>query len=141
MSKVKLPLNLKHKPIIAIQDYDEKDGNSKFSDAKHLSIGRATYDNDQISAKVWRFDTTNDKWKRQSDDLPLHRIFDLGILVMGALLQDDNTDFSKTRLNEKVVNKKDIVFLKKFLLDNKNIIDDRINILYDLIREYKGLKK
>ena len=32
-----------------------------------------------ISAKVWRY--TGEKWSRQSEELPLHRVLDLAILV------------------------------------------------------------
>jgi hypothetical protein len=132
-----IPKNLKHKPIIAIDSYEKRDGTSKYSDAKYLSIGRATYDNTEISTKVWRYDKKNKKWKRQSDDLPIHRVFDLGILVLGTLLYDSNSDFSKTGLNEQVVNKDDLKYLQDFLAKNKSTIDDRITILEDLIVKYR----
>lgn len=32
-----------------------------------------------ISAKVWRY--TGERWSRQSEELPLHRVLDLAILV------------------------------------------------------------
>ena len=32
-----------------------------------------------ISAKVWRY--TGEKWSRQSEELPIHRVIDLAILV------------------------------------------------------------
>ena len=37
-----------------------------------------------ISAKVWR--NTSGKWSRQSEELPLHRVLDLVILVLCAQL-------------------------------------------------------
>ena len=37
-----------------------------------------------ISAKVWRY--TGEKWSRQSEELPLHRVLDLAILVCRAKL-------------------------------------------------------
>jgi hypothetical protein len=37
-----------------------------------------------ISAKVWRH--TGEKWSRQSEELPLHRVLDLAILVCRAKL-------------------------------------------------------
>ena len=33
-----------------------------------------------ISAKVWRY--TGEKWSRQSEELPLHRVIDLAILIV-----------------------------------------------------------
>lgn len=57
------------------------------SDAKGISLGLAQW-NDRgkvdISAKVWRH--TGDKWSRQSEELPLHRVMDLAILVCRAKL-------------------------------------------------------
>lgn len=37
-----------------------------------------------LSAKVWRY--TGEKWSRQSEELPIHRVFDLASLLW-ALLQ------------------------------------------------------
>lgn len=37
-----------------------------------------------ISAKVWRY--TGEKWSRQSEEMPLHRVLDLAILVCRAQL-------------------------------------------------------
>ena len=37
-----------------------------------------------ISAKVWRH--TGEKWSRQSEELPLHRVLDLAILVCRSIL-------------------------------------------------------
>ncbi|NMB38735.1 MAG: hypothetical protein GX994_04070, partial [Firmicutes bacterium] len=55
------------------------------SDAKGLSLGLAQW-NDRgkvdISAKVWRH--TGEKWSRQSEELPLHRVLDLAILICRA---------------------------------------------------------
>ncbi|EIO1329041.1 hypothetical protein LOT11_002910, partial [Listeria innocua] len=77
------PTTLKHKPVIVAENYEEVDGKSAYhSDAKGLSLGLAQW-NDRgkvdISAKVWRH--TGDKWSRQSEELPLHRVLDLAILI------------------------------------------------------------
>ena len=55
---MKIPANLKHKPVIVSQEYDKVDGRlAGKSDAKGLSIGLAQW-NDRgkvdISAKIWR---------------------------------------------------------------------------------------
>ncbi|MBC2236856.1 DUF6530 family protein [Listeria innocua] len=80
---MKIPTTLKHKPVIVAENYEEVDGKSAYhSDAKGLSLGLAQW-NDRgkvdISAKVWRH--TGDKWSRQSEELPLHRVLDLAILI------------------------------------------------------------
>jgi len=82
-----IPTTLKHKPVIVAEDYEKVDGRyANRSDAKGLSLGLAQW-NDRgkvdISAKVWRH--TGGKWSRQSEELPLHRVLDLGILICQAL--------------------------------------------------------
>lgn len=81
-----IPTNLKHKPVVVAEDYERIDGRSAYdSDAKGLSLGLAQW-NDRgrvdISAKVWRY--TGEKWSRQSEELPLHRVLDLAILACRA---------------------------------------------------------
>jgi hypothetical protein len=79
---MKIPVTLKHKPVIVSEDYDKIDGRIIDSDAKGLSVGLAQW-NDRgkvdVSAKVWRY--TGEKWSRQSEEMPLHRVIDLAIFV------------------------------------------------------------
>ena len=80
------PTTLKHKPVIVAEDYAHIDGRTAYhTDAQGLSLGLAQW-NDRgrvdISAKVWRH--TGEKWSRQSEELPLHRVLDLAILVCRA---------------------------------------------------------
>ena len=37
-----------------------------------------------ISAKIWRY--TGEKWSRQSEEMPLHRVLDLAILICRSQL-------------------------------------------------------
>jgi hypothetical protein len=85
---MKIPTTLKHKPVIVSENYENVDGRYAYhTDAKGLSLGLAQW-NDRgkvdISAKVWRY--TGEKWSRQSEELPLHRVLDLAILVCRAQL-------------------------------------------------------
>lgn len=80
---MKIPTTLKHKPVIAVENYENIDGRSAYnSDAKGISMGLAQW-NDRgkvdISTKVWRY--TGEKWSRQSEELPIHRVLDLAILI------------------------------------------------------------
>lgn len=84
---MKIPTTLKHKPVIVSDNYENVDGrNANNTDAKGLSLGLAQW-NDRgkvdISAKVWRY--TGEKWSRQSEELPLHRVIDLAILTCRSL--------------------------------------------------------
>lgn len=84
---MKIPTSLKHKPVIVSEEYDKIDGRILNSDAKGLSIGLAQW-NDRgkvdVSAKIWRY--TGEKWSRQSEEMPLHRVIDLAIFVCRAKL-------------------------------------------------------
>ncbi|TQR46134.1 DUF6530 family protein [Paenibacillus popilliae] len=84
---MKIPTTLKHKPVVVSENYEQIDGRlAPDTDAKGLSLGLAQW-NDRgkidISAKVWRY--TGEKWSRQSEELPLHRVLDLSILICRSL--------------------------------------------------------
>ena len=86
--KMKIPTTLKHKPVIVAEDYAHIDGRAAYhTDAEGLSLGLAQW-NDRgkvdVSAKVWRY--TGEKWSRQSEELPLHRVIDLAILICRSQL-------------------------------------------------------
>lgn len=81
---MEIPTTLKHKPVITVENYENVDGRAAYeSEAKGLSVGLAQW-NDRgrvdASAKVWRY--TGEKWSRQSEELPLHRVLDLAILIV-----------------------------------------------------------
>lgn len=78
-----IPSHLKHKPVFVAEGYEQIDGQyAGSSDAQGLSLGLAQWNergNVDISAKVWRY--TGEKWSRQSEELPLHRVLDLALLI------------------------------------------------------------
>lgn len=85
---MKIPTTLKHKPVIVSENYGNVDGRYAYNtDAQVLSLGLAQW-NDRgkvdVSAKVWRY--TGEKWSRQSEELPLHRVLDLAILTCRSQL-------------------------------------------------------
>ena len=80
---MKIPTTLKHKPVVCAEEYEKIDGkHAGNSDAKGLSLGLAQW-NDRgkvdISAKIWRY--SGEKWSRQSEEMPMHRVLDLAIMV------------------------------------------------------------
>lgn len=85
---MKIPTDLKHKPVMVSEDYDLIDGRyAANSDAKGLSLGLAQWNDRgkvEISAKIWRH--TGEKWSRQSEEMPLHRVLDLAILICRSKL-------------------------------------------------------
>ncbi len=78
-----IPTELKHKPVITVPNYETVDGRyANDTDAKGLSLGLAQWNERgqvDVSAKIWRH--TGERWSRQSEELPLHRVLDLAILV------------------------------------------------------------
>lgn len=156
---MKIPTVLKHKPVIVSENYENVDGRNAYnSDAKGLSLGLAQW-NDRgkvdISAKVWRY--TGEKWSRQSEELPLHRVLDLAILVLRAqlhfreayryekLYDTENTVIDRVGMqgdamtvevctdNEKI--DEDIKLFNQALSDDGEIIGERLSILSRLLSE------
>ena len=88
-----LPTWLKHTPWVAVP-YEHFDGPySEYTDAKYLGIGLAqwrtpTDDPHAVSIKSWR--KPDERWSRQSEELPLHRHVDMTILLAYALASNTN---------------------------------------------------
>lgn len=156
---MKIPTTLKHKPVIVSENYENVDGRYAYnSDAKGLSLGLAQW-NDRgkvdISAKVWRY--TGEKWSRQSEELPLHRVLDLAILVCRAqlhfreayryekLYDPENTVIDRVGLqgdamtvavctdNERL--DEDIKLFSQALSDDDELIGERLHTLSRILKE------
>lgn len=141
---MKCPTHLSHKPIVSVDDYDKIDGRyAGNSDAKALSVGLAQYDENSISAKVFR--QTNNKWSRQSEELPLHRVLDLAILIVSlyyplnnaqvppiiAGYPKDNVKKPATHLQPTV--QEDLQALYNYLSRDDNFLRPRLKELRDLL--------
>jgi hypothetical protein len=156
---MKIPTDLKHKPVIISQDYINIDGRSSYaSDVKGLSLGLAQW-NDRgkvdISAKVWRH--TGQKWSRQSEEMPLHRILDLAIFIcktkqyfkkayrLEKLYDEDKTDIGRVGLQGDAMTVKictenkmiddDIKLFSQRLSDDDELLSERLNVLSGALKE------
>ena len=156
---MKIPTTLKHKPVIVSENYENVDGRNAYdSEAKGLSLGLAQW-NDRgkvdISAKVWRY--TGEKWSRQSEELPLHRVLDLAILVCRTKLhfqeayryeklydlenpvidrvglQGDAMTVAICTDNEKI--NEDIKLFSQALSDDDELIGERLRTLARVLKE------
>lgn len=156
---MKIPTSLKHKPVIVSENYGNVDGRYAYdTDAKGLSLGLAQW-NDRgkvdISAKVWRY--TGEKWSRQSEELPLHRVLDLAILVCRAkmhfqeayrfekLYDPANTVIDRIGLqgdamtvavctdNEMI--DEDIKLFRDALSNDDELIGERLSVLSGILKE------
>ncbi|MFZ7134300.1 MAG: DUF6530 family protein [Eubacteriales bacterium] len=156
---MKIPTTLKHKPVIVSENYENIDGRKAYdTDAKGLSLGLAQW-NDRgkldISAKVWRY--TGEKWSRQSEELPMHRVLDLAILICRSSLyfqeayrfpklydpnqimidriglQGDAMDVSLC--DENAMIDEDIKLFSQALSKDGEIIGERLRVLSRLLKE------
>ena len=104
---------------------------------------------------MWRH--TGDKWSRQSEELPLHRVLDLAILVCRAeqyfreayryekLYNEENPIIDRVGLqgdamtvaictdNEKI--DEDIQLFRQALSDDSELIGERLRILSRILKE------
>lgn len=145
--KQKIPTHLKHKPIIEVMDYSEIDGQfAGKTDAKFLSVGVAQWNKGfktELSAKVWRktLKDGKERWSRQSEELPLHRVIDLASLVCETkayaagdeLLPDDYFKVKKVQASDELGDLDEI--LKNELNKNNEHLDKSLH------RLAKALKK
>ena len=157
---MKIPTTLKHKPVFVSENYGQVDGRYAYhSDAQGLSLGLAQW-NDRgkvdISAKVWRH--TGGKWSRQSEELPLHRVLDLAILVCRArrhfaedayrheaLYDKANTQLDRIPLQGDAMTvefctdnpmlDEDIALFQQALSDDDELVGERLKVLGRLLRE------
>ncbi|MDE7412509.1 MAG: PD-(D/E)XK nuclease family protein [Muribaculaceae bacterium] len=127
-----IPLHLSHKPVIGV-DYGEVDNNSGAGDAKFLSIGHSTWDYDDISMKIFRMG--DEKWSRQSEELPLWRVLDLALLLVARLTNQ------KSSLKEEVVDEESEQELNDFLKDNASLYSPRIQEMENLLKTFYDQKK
>lgn len=131
---MKIPKHLTHKPIIVVEDYND-DYLEDYTDVKGLSLGFSTWDANDISVKIWR--RPNNRWSRQSEELPIHRAIDLSILaISSALIKDGNSTVSISSLSEKIVDKDNFDDVFEYFKTHKESITDRIKELNKLINLY-----
>ncbi|MCA9380913.1 hypothetical protein KC678_01475 [Candidatus Dojkabacteria bacterium] len=128
-----IPKHLKHKPILGVENYEIIDGKyAGNSDAKAISIGKAQWDNNEISAKVFRH--TGTKWSRQSEELPLHRVLDLANLILSAYLQKQGNYVQSTILNEEIIEPDEYEKIKEYIKDNP-YLEERIRELQNTLKK------
>lgn len=135
---MKIPTHLKHKPILEVPNYDKIDGPyTDDTDAMGLSIGIAQWNTagwTELSAKVWR--NPGDKWSRQSEELPLHRVIDLASLICIAMdyCRNNNNltstdDFPVHRSTDNPDLKHHIELMKKEIKENMGFLDNSLKRL------------
>lgn len=135
MAAKRIPTHLMHKPILAVEGYDKIDGPyAGHTDAKGLSLGGAQWDNDELSLKVWRH--TDEKWSRQSEELPLHRVLDLATLLCKALRYTKSGEFKTSpEFNVTVLGEQEQVQAMVKILSRELKEDSNISIALNRLKQ------
>ena len=128
---MQVPTHLKHEPIIGVPFYSKKDGIYKGlnRDAKALSIGIAQYEQEEeYSVKVFRYNDDSQRWSRQSEELPLHRVLDLAILLVTTIVKEKVIDYNSDNLEEEIINQNKLEGLFEYLnsKEQKNELRPRL---------------
>jgi hypothetical protein len=156
---MKIPTTLKHKPVIVAEGYGSIDGRYAYkTDVQGLSLGLAQW-NDRgkldISAKVWRY--TGEKWSRQSEEMPLHRVLDLAIFLCEAekyfreayryekLYDPENPVINRVGLQGDAMTVKvctendmideDIKTVRQALAEDSELLGERFSVLSRLLKD------
>ena len=122
----KIPTWLSHTPLLVV-DYSDIDAESGAGDAKFLSLGKATWNQEDCSAKVWRYSDEADRWQRGSEELPLWRVLDLAKLVVASICGIESG------MEEEPVENQDTHFLKDYIKDNMSLYIPRIQKLKEIL--------
>ena len=120
------PEKLSHKPIITV-DYKNTDKIAGAGDAIFLSLGRSTWDKKDISAKVFR--KSNNRWSRQSEELPLWRVLDLAILLVATINE------TQSSLAEFVQDQKSISDFRSTIANKMKTLAPKMNELRNLLNQ------
>lgn len=141
-----LPQHLGHKPVYAIP-YEKFDGiYAGGTDARYLSVGLAQWDDNSVSVKVMRH--TGEKWSRQAEELPLHRVIDMTLLVAKSLFAGGNAiEFPANSLSNQDSplhierdgnrNKAEMEQFNEFINEEREGLKRRLNVLADALNDLR----
>jgi hypothetical protein len=142
-----LPHHLEHKPLFAMP-YEKFDGIYKgHTDARYLSVGISQWDSSDVSLKIMRH--TGDKWTRQAEELPLHRVIDSTIFLTKVLLDESDDvieierdlfleQHSGIQITKENCSESDASSYENYLSNNMPMLKSRLKSLYLLL---DGLEK
>lgn len=120
----KAPTWLSHTPVVTV-DYETKDAQA--GDAKFLSLGRSTWNDEDFSAKIWRWSEDAERWSRQGEEIPLWRVLDLATLLVAEIVGE------KSALDEFAQLPNEVGALKDYINDNMVVLEPRLAELKRLL--------
>ena len=103
------------------------------SDAKFISVGRAQYNNDELSVKMFRW--SGNRWSRQSEEVPIQRLPFMMAMMLNAIyrVQHKNQKKFKSDFNERLVMPEDLDFMGDCFGAYKELICRGLKEVKDLI--------
>jgi hypothetical protein len=140
-----LPTHLDHKPVYAIP-YVPFDGMfANNTDCQYLSVGLAQWDSNDVSLKTMRF---RDKWSRQAEEIPIHRVIDSSIFLSKVLFDSENNRFEMERnlfenqkfgmeVKMETNRDEDLEKYNEFMEEHMDLFKRRFNALYNTLDRLK----
>lgn len=142
-----LPQHLAHRPFYAFpyQAFDVL-FDPTTTDMRFLSVGIAQYDEEEVSLKVFRH--SGNRWTRQSEELPLHRVIDAANFLARVLYDADHGSLELpagtfARQEDAIqITPESRTFgeratFKRFLEEHEGMLAERFNALYATLKEMK----
>lgn len=146
-----LPEHLSHKPVYAMS-YINFDGiYIGKTDVRYISVGLSTWNPADASIKVFRY--VNNRWTRQAEELPLHRIIDMTLflaLTIGASSERSFTIPASTFTKQthglsigRDLNRSagEMASFDGFLLEHDELLKQRLGKLADVLIELRQADK
>lgn len=129
------PTHLAHKPITAMENYEKFDGRyANKTDVKSLSVGFAQYDYSDISAKVFRY--TGGKWSRQSEELPIHRVFDLSTIILKSIMLSGGIKMPLSSLEITEIDPAELDKIIEFYKQNRSMLLPKLQELQTILNYF-----
>ena len=145
-----LPQHLDHKPVYALP-YEHFDGMyAGNTDMRYISVGIAQYDSDHVSIKTMRH--SGNRWTRQAEELPLHRVVDTTLFLAKALFDccDDRVTIpantfrnqnSEIRVSREQRSYGEMASYDAFLGQHAHELKERFRALAEILDDLRREKK
>lgn len=132
MEKHNLPKSLKHKPLISVDYYQKDIDNIGAGDAQYLSLGYAQWDDDRrdVSAKIFRRNSSDSRWSRQAEELPVSRVLDLAIFIIDTYKGTTN---SETYFGSSIENEDEQNIITNYFQQNRQLFNRQLDVLQQLL--------
>lgn len=130
-----IPMGLAHKPIIACNYEDACPDDD--DDARFISVGRAQYNNNQASVKIFRH--SGKHWSRQSEEVPIFRLGYMMQMLLTAILhlQENDDKTFQTNLNEEIIDPEALNFLREEVRSNRAYLKESFGEIRALLEILK----